>query len=115
MGATKMSYVYLASPYSHEDHYVMEKRYQQVLKKTAELMNEGEHIYSPIVHCHEVARQYDLPRDFGFWQHYNRSMLLSAVEMYVLCIEGWKESVGVQEEIKFAESLGIIVHLLEVE
>lgn len=94
--------IYLASPYSHESRYVMQARYLAVCEATAALLRQRQMVYSPIVHCHELARMFDLPEDFEFWKEYNLHMIKRADTFGILKIEGWKESKGVQGELEFA-------------
>jgi len=107
-----MSYIYLASPYSHSSHVVMQDRYKRAAAVTAHFLRNHRYVYSPIVHCHELARQHDLPRHFGFWQDYNVAMLRMAKELRVIPLIGWKDSKGVQYEIDVAKRIGIPVFFL---
>ena len=106
-----MSYIYLASPYTHEDPEVREQRYLRVLKEAATLIQQGRVVYSPIVHNHPIAELFVLPKNFTFWELYDKVMITACKEVHVLCMEGWMESVGVQAEIKFAQDTGKPVHL----
>lgn len=100
-------YIYLASPYSHEDESMREARYLAVGVITATLFNLEVAVFSPIVHCHELAKAYGLPRDADFWKFYNREMLRGARELWLLLLDGWKESKGMQGERDMAIELGI--------
>lgn len=106
--------IYLASPYTHEDPAVVEQRFKQAEKATAKGLIRGECIYSPIVHCHEIAKDYDLPKTFDFWQKYNYGMLRNASAMYILAIDGYNKSSGVLGEKAMAEQLGIPVKYVDV-
>ena len=107
-----MAFIYLASPYTDKSDLIMHNRYLQVAEITAQLLNRGIHVYSPIVHCHELAKRFSLPRDFDFWQRYNEAMLEMASALHILQLEGWNNSKGVRKEIGFATSNSIpIVHL----
>jgi len=108
-----MSYIYIASPYTDPDWEVMVKRFTLAEEVTAQLLRQGDHIYSPIVHCHELAQKHELPTDFEFWQNYNRAMLSKASELYVLAMDGWEDSKGVQAEREFAKQCGIPVTIVE--
>lgn len=99
--------IYLASPYSSPDPLIMKTRFLIAEQVTAGMLANNMWVYSPIVHCHELATKFKLPTDFGFWQRYNREMLRHAETMAVLQIPGWKESKGVQAEIEFARLAGI--------
>lgn len=94
--------IYLASPYTHERESVMDRRFRQVTAATAYYISEGFVIYSPILHFHPIAVRHELPRDFEFWRHVNEQILLRCDQMWVLKLPGWRESKGVQSEIKFA-------------
>lgn len=99
-------YDYIASPYSHPEPEVMRERFYAAMAFTAWKLKRREAVYSPIVHCHEMAVVEDLPTDFAFWEHYNMQMLVPARALIVLCIDGWEDSVGVKGEIRFAYLLG---------
>ncbi len=83
------------------------------MKATARLLKEGMIVYSPIVHCHNMAIMYDLPGNFEFWQWYNEGMIRAAEELYVLRLEGWDRSAGVSHEIKFARSLDYAITFID--
>lgn len=102
-------YVYLASPYSHPDPFMREKRYLDTMKELTGFLKQGVHVYSPIVHCHELAKIADLPRDAGFWERYNFTMLAAAEYLWVLMLPGHSESKGIAGEIAEAKRLGIPV------
>lgn len=95
--------IYLGSPYSHPDQLVMRTRFLLAEQVTAKLIvNHGLAIFSPIVHCHEMAVKYEFPTDFSFWKKYCLSILRRADELFVLRISGWDKSVGLTAEIKAA-------------
>lgn len=94
--------IYIASPYTHKDESVIAERYNLVEKFTAHMLNKNLAVYSPIVHCHYIAKNHKLPTDFNFWKTYNIAMLSSATELYVLRLKDWEKSVGVAAEIQYA-------------
>lgn len=98
--------IYIASPYSGTEEE-MESRYRAVADYTARMINVGLVVYSPIVHFHHLSKEYSLPTDFNFWQNINMGMMNKSNQLFVLCIEGWKESKGVTAEIQHAISKGI--------
>lgn len=101
--------IYLASPYSALTKEGREENYQRVLRFTGKLLAKRNKVWSPIVHCHIITQLYDLPTDFEFWKEYNHDFIRRADEVWVACIEGWKESKGVKDEIDFAQLLNIPV------
>lgn len=94
--------IYLASAYSHADPVIVKTRFLLVEQCTAALITEGHFVWSPIVHCHELAKKYNLPTDAAFWKAYNFDFIRRCDKMLVLNIEGWQESKGVQMELKLA-------------
>lgn len=105
--------IYLACPYSHEDKMVMEERFKAVNKLAASLMGEGYYIFSPISHTHPIAIEGALPRGWEYWEGYDRTIIKACKGLCVFKLNGWKESVGVQAEIKIAQELGIPVDYIE--
>jgi hypothetical protein len=62
-------------------------------------------VFSPIAHSHSIAK-YGLPVDWSFWEAQDRRLLQACDEVWVLMLDGWCESVGVQAEIRIAQTLG---------
>ena len=105
--------IYLASPYSHDDPAVQEQRFQQVCRVAAAMMRDGQHVFSPIAHTHPIAQHGDLPGHWQYWEAFDRWFIERCEKVVVLMLPGWKESRGVQAEIRIAEELGIPVEYLE--
>jgi len=93
--------IYLASPYTHIHADVMEERYQDALDYMCYLMERQRWVFSPIVHCHELAKKHSLPTHYSYWKKYNYHMLMRCDELYVLGIDGWRSSKGVRAELEF--------------
>lgn len=108
-----MSFSYIGSPYSHHDPAVVYDRFRRVEKFTADMLKNGHFVYSPIVHCHELAREHKLPTDFNFWMDYNLAMLQVAKELIVCMLPGWEESKGLQAEIEAAGRHEISIRYIE--
>lgn len=100
-----MMLVFIASPYTSPDKKIMELRYQMAMKFTAEAFRHGALAFSPIVHCHKMAKQYSLPKDIDFWQEYSKVMVAVADLVLVLGIPGWEASAGVKLETDYAKSI----------
>lgn len=98
-----MSFIFLASPYSHQSKRMLHTRYLEALDASAWLVAaKREIVLSPIVLCHEMARLHSLPTDAGYWKEMNTAFLRVSACIYVLCSDGWEDSIGVQEEIDWA-------------
>jgi len=107
--------IYLASPYSHPDPAIQEERYREALQCVHYYAKRGLVVYSPIVHWHNVAKEFELPGDAAFWAKQNQAMLEKASQIIVLNIEGWKESKGLDQEIGWAEMLNIPISFTHVK
>ena len=101
--------IYIASPFTHESIAVMHERYEKVAKLCATYILLGDHVYSPIVHCRPIANYIREKTNWEFWRHFDLHMLSLATDLWVYELDGWKESVGVQAEIQFAEENNIPV------
>lgn len=106
--------IYLASPYSHPDPAVRERRYQQAIACTVALLREGHVVFSPIVHSVPLAAA-GLPSDWQYWRDYDHEMIRRADALFVLALEGWRESIGVQEEVAFAAALRKPIGIIRAE
>lgn len=98
--------IYLASPYSHPTPAVKEQRFQGVLKAAADLMAQGEIVFSPIAHCHPIAVTFGVPGNWEYWEKYDKAFIEVCDRFIILKLEGWETSVGVEAERKYAASLG---------
>ena len=102
-----MSFIYLASPYAHPDPKVIEERYRQAMKAVHQMLLIPIWVYSPIVHCHELAKIYDLPKSHEFWEAYDFAMLAASSSLMILRLPDWEISKGVLNERAEAERLGV--------
>jgi Domain of unknown function (DUF1937) len=105
--------IYLASPYSHAEEHIKQARFEQVMEATAYLLADGHFIYSPILHNHPMATRCGIPGEWSFWNEFDTVMIARCDELWVLDIEGWLESTGVQAELVIAQRRGISSYLLE--
>jgi hypothetical protein len=102
--------IYLASPYSEggADMTLRHFRWLTTARIAARLMAEGKNVFSPIVHSHFIATEYTQMtgkqiNDASRWQYLNAAMLDQANSIYVLTLDGWDRSSGVQHEIDYAK------------
>lgn len=118
-----MAFIYLASPYSSPRETTdppltsdyMELRYKETLKVVTYLIKNDYPIYSPIVHCHHIARIGELPVDAKSWERYNFRMLSVASGLLILKLPGWMNSKGVRAERSYAKTHYIPVSHLAPE
>ncbi len=106
-----MAYFYVGCPYTGPQE-IMHERFLLAERYVANALRAGHHVYSPIVHCHELARKYNLPTDAAFWEQYNFAMLAPSQGLEVLHLPGWKDSRGLAGERRFATAWDIpIIHI----
>jgi hypothetical protein len=101
--------IYLATPYNHPDPEVRESRFKAACEVAAHFMRSGVHLFCPIAHTHPIAEAGDLPRGWEYWQAYDRAMLFACTELWVVRMDGWRESRGIRGEVEIARELGIPV------
>jgi len=98
---------YLACPYTHPDAEARAARFAAANRVAAVLMRRGEMVFSPISHTHPIAEAGDLPKGWDFWRAFDRAYLEHSKRVVVLCIDGWRESVGIAGELEIAAELGL--------
>jgi hypothetical protein len=65
------------------------------------LMLQGYIVMCPVILGHGLG----LPTDWQFWEEYDIAFLEWCDEIWIIMLPGWKESNGVQSEIKVAKLL----------
>lgn len=97
--------IFLASPYSHHDPSIRLQRYYAALQFTVRAVAKGIPLFSPIVYGHCISQHAaPLPYDAEYWEKINDPILSSALELWVLQLDGWQQSLGVTREIEIALS-----------
>lgn len=107
--------IYLAVPYTHSDPNVIEERFQRVTKVAGKLLGNGEVVFSPITHCHEITKLHNLPTNWEWWMKIDREYLSKCKVLYILTLDGWENSKGVNAEINLAKEFGLDILLIDEE
>jgi hypothetical protein len=105
--------VYLAAPYSHPYQSVKNQRFLIINQVAAQLMREGNIVFSPISHSHQIAVDHSLPTDWEYWQRSCEAFVSVSKKVVVIKLEGWETSVGVTAEINLAKELNIPVEYID--
>lgn len=105
---------YLACPYTHADKTVMKERFKKVTDVAVELLKQNVFVFSPISY-NAPWEDYELPHIFSFWEHFDKAFVERSDSVIVLKLEGWEKSVGVREEIKYAQGLGLPIYYVDWE
>jgi len=101
-----MKLIYLASPHSHDDYLIMQRRYNLAQEAVAILQREGIYVLSPILHSHtpQMSNR-NTKADYEVYRQFDEKLISVSDELQVLMIEGWDRSYGVGQEVLYAESL----------
>lgn len=105
--------IYLASPYNHAEESVREERFKLICGVAAQLMSQGVHLFCPIAHTHPIAVCGDLPRGWQYWREYD--LITACDELWIVKIDGWRESEGIKGEIDIAKNLRKPIKYIEVD
>jgi hypothetical protein len=76
------------------------------------LVRAGVQIFAPVVNTHPLV-EHGLPIEWSFWSQFDQTFLEICDAVIVLQLEGWEQSVGIQEELRLAEEMGIAIYHLE--
>ncbi len=91
--------IYLSSPYTHPDPAVLEARWREACRAASNLNKRGKYCYCPIAETHGQAALFGVPLDWPGWIERDMWFLTRCDELYILCIDGWRESVGIKHEV----------------
>lgn len=103
---------YLATAYTHPDKFVVARRIETFCRVDAKLMKEGLFTVSPLSK-HFILEYENLPGDWTYWEHYSIELLSVCKQMIVICMDGWKESIGLKAEIELANELNIEIYYVD--
>ncbi|MCL2119653.1 MAG: DUF1937 family protein [Planctomycetaceae bacterium] len=91
--------LYLACPYSHSDEAVRQQRYHLACRAAAKLMKAGIVVFSPLANTVPAIEFGGLELSHHGFLRLDLPMLRRCDELLVLCLDGWQESIGVQQEL----------------
>lgn len=111
----KKGIIYLACPYSDAIGPVRETRAQIANRVAGDLIRKGHVVYSPISHCHGIAKECNLATTWEHWKEFNEAFLRFACsEMRVIKIPGWKNSKGIKAEMDIAYRMKIPIKFIRI-
>lgn len=98
-------YAYLATPYSQYPSGV-NQAFIDACAAAAWCVKRGIGMFCPIVHTHPIAIYGDIPlKDHGIWLPADQPMMDAAACMLICEMPGWRESHGIQHEMRvFAQA-----------
>lgn len=110
-----MKLIYLACPYTDPDQSVQVARANSAAITAAKIMAGGNACYSPLSHGTAVAEF--LPVKFvvshRFWMEQCIAVLRHCDEVWVLPLIGWRQSKGVEEELRLARQLDLPINMIQ--
>lgn len=88
-------------------------RYREVNRAFATLTARDKLVvFSPITSSHPL-HELGLDGDWNYWKRVDRAYLTVTKRIIVLTLPGWRESVGVQAELKLAKKFKIPVSYMD--
>lgn len=100
---------YLCTPYS-KFKGGFENAYQMAAEMLMFLERNKLFVFCPIVHSHTAVKYAPDLHTHEFWLDIDFKFIRISRGLIVCTMEGWKESYGIQQEIKYAETLGLPVY-----
>lgn len=96
--------VYIASPFSHSLLKVMKLRRKRIAQVAAKLHLQFPHAFILPITQSACMKDWEptLGESFKYWKDRDLKFISRSDEVWVVMMDGWEESVGVQAEIKYA-------------
>lgn len=102
---------YLASPFTSPSAVVRREQFEAAQRAALILIQRGHVLFSPIAYTFQFAEM--IGTDWEPWQTFDLGMIDAASSVAVLMLDGWRESVGVQAELRHARAIGKPVMFLD--
>lgn len=106
--------IFVAGPFNHPNTDIKEHRIETIKQYCVDKFREGNSPISALLMGLVYAEHSQLPTDTDTWRTFSETLLKGCDELHVLMLDGWKESSGVQSEIKAAEKLNIIIKYIKI-
>jgi hypothetical protein len=103
--------IYLGIPYTGTE----EASFKLANQVAGKLMKEGHVVYSPISHCHPIAKQCGLPTDWEYWKENGEAFIGWCDALFIITAEGWTISTGLIAEGRIAHNLNKMVTYIDPE
>ena len=112
-----MKLIYLASPYTHQESYIMDMRAIMVCDVMAKCFNKYKHtFFSPVCHGHSMMKESSTkaPSSWEYWKNHDLNMIHRCDELWVVTLANWEESVGMEEEVLYADRKKMPIRYIDV-
>lgn len=115
INTSALGLAYLATPFSKYPLGTA-RAYRDAARLAADLMLRGVKVYSPIAHSYPLALYGNIdPCDHSIWMPFDEAMMSVAQVLIVAHMQGWEESYGIAEEVRFFEKAGKPIFDLDPE
>lgn len=114
MEKNRAELVYVSCAFMESDVNIRKLRIDLASRFCAQKMREGVVVFCPLIHNYCIL-QHGLPVGWDYWEKFNKELLVRSNKLYVLKLEGWEKSLGVQAEISLARKLQIPIEYHEFE
>ncbi|MCK9604059.1 MAG: DUF1937 family protein [Candidatus Omnitrophica bacterium] len=101
--------IYLASPFSDPTPQVREERFHLAAAAMGRLIAAGFFIISPVVATYPLAGG---RWEFEVWSRWCLSLVDRSDLLWILPLNGWRESVGIRAEVALARRINVPVRIL---
>ena len=106
--------IYLAAPYTHADPDIVAQRMAQFCIVDAHLCKQGLITVSPLSK-HLMKYHTNIPLTWEFWKTYSEKLMEKCDALYVIMLDGWDTSEGVQAEIQLAKKMLLEIKYLDYQ
>lgn len=96
--------IYLAAPYTDGEIAVRRSRFFATARAAATLIERGHIILSPLIMAHPIDQILSADGqelDMDYWIKFDEAFMSNCAELWVLPLDGWKKSKGIQREIEY--------------
>jgi hypothetical protein len=105
--------IFVSVPYNHPRQDMIDFRLEMLDQYLMELINKDFTPYSTVQAMLPLAAKFDLSTDYDYWKRHCSRMIAASDALHVLMLPGWRDSVGVRDEIETALLIGIPVSYID--
>ncbi len=107
---------YLASPYSHPEEHIRDRRVVDVIDASVVFMHQSIVVFPPIALNGPWTKTHQVRGDWEFWEKYDK-LYIDRCDggLIVLMLDGWDKSIGVTAEIKYAKETNKEIYYVTME
>jgi len=105
--------IYLAAPYTDPNPEVCEQRMALFAIADARLIAKGYYTVSPLAK-HWLTQYTTMDTTWQYWKEYAQQLMSKCDELFVVTLDGWDTSTGVQEEIEMAKKFNIPISFVKI-